>query len=637
MVVTTDAGRDPQTRYQALSSRHGGQGTRLASSSPIGLMADIEGDNVATTAGDRNEVAAAALAQPSLCAAFQLTAAANADRLALRTPDNSVEITWGEYAVRVRSLAAGLASLGVGDGDTVALLLANRPEFHLVDTAVMHLGAAPFSVYHTNPAEQIVPLMKNSGARVLVTEPMFLERARQTRDRYPGLEHLVVVDGDGSDHLPFDVLEDRGDPGFDFAGAWGGVGGDHLATLVYTSGTTGAPKGVQHTHDGLLFALNCLHRLAPVAPEGRVVSYLPMAHIAERYISHYSSLVFGYTITCCPNPKELPQALAGSRPTRLFGVPRIYEKLRAAVLGMTEADPQGTMAAAIDAGLTRARAQQAGEESPAVAQEHEQVLAGLRAKLGLDQVEWTGVAAAPTPYAVLEFFHAIGVPVAELWGMSECLLSTSNPPGAIKLGTVGCALPGVEVRLADDGEILVRGPSVTRGYRDDPQRTADAIDEDGWLHSGDIAVSDEDGYLTIVDRKKELIINSAGKNMSPTHIEGIVKEGNPLIGHVVAIGDGRSYVTALIVLDEEAAVRISEREGLGPDIAQLVEHERIQAAIQGAVERANARLARVEQIKAYRILPTTWAPGGDEITPTMKLKRKPIAEKYAVEIDALYG
>jgi len=593
---------------------------------------------VATTmTDDLKAVAKRALEQTSLCGAFQLTAEANADRPALRTPDGSVEITWGQYAERVGSIAAGLAALDVADSDTVGVLLTNRPEFHLVDTAVMHLGAAPFSLYHTSPIEQIIPTLENSGARVLITETAFLARAREARHLHPALEHLVVVDGDGSDHLTLDDVEVRGHPGFDFEGTWRAVGPDHLATLVYTSGTTGAPKGVQHSHGGLLFALNCLERLAPVSPEGRLVSYLPMAHIAERYVSHYSSLAFGYTITACADPKALAPALAAARPTRVFGVPRIYEKLRAAVLGMIDADPQGPLAAALEAGLARVRAQQAGNEPPLVADEHEQVLKGLRAKLGLEQSEWTAVAAAPSPYAVLEFFHAIGVPVAELWGMSECLLSTSNPPDQIKLGTVGVAIPGVEIRLADDGEILVRGPNVTTGYRSDPERTAEAIDADGWLHSGDIAVSDEDGYLSIVDRKKELIINSAGKNMSPTHIEGIVKEESPLIGQVVVIGDSRRYVTALIVLDDEAVGRAAELHGLPTELVELVEHRLIREALDGAVERANARLARVEQIKAYRVLPETWAPGGDELTPTMKLKRKVIAHKYATEIDALYA
>jgi long-chain acyl-CoA synthetase len=598
---------------------------------------ETEEEIVATTTGDLQDVAKAALEQTSLCGAFQLTAAANADRPALRTPDDSVTITWAEYAARVKSIAAGLASLGVGSGGTVALLLSNRPEFHLVDTATLHLGAAPFSVYHTNPPDLIAHLLDNSDANVLITEQAFLEQALETRKLHGALEHIVVVDAPCEGCMTLEELEGRGDPGFDFDAAWRAVGPEDLATLVYTSGTTGPPKGVQHTHQVLLFHLNSINRLAPISPNGRVVSYLPMAHIAERFISHYASMTFGYTITCCANPKELAAAIAGAKPTRFFGVPRIWEKFRGACLGIIEADASGPLAVALEAGIERVRAEQAGEEVPALAEEHEQALAGLRAKLGFGELEWAAVAAAPTPYVVLEFFHAIGVRVAELWGMSECLLSTSNPPDRIKLGTVGTAIPGVEVELAEDGEILVRGPGLMTGYRKDPERTREAIDDDGWLHSGDVAVSDEDGYFKIVDRKKEIIINSAGKNMSPAHIENTIKEESALIGQVVAIGDARPYVTALVVLDIDGIARLAQDPALPDDVAELVEHDRVRQEIDSAIERGNARLARVEQVKKYKLLPTTWDPGGDEITPTMKLKRKPIGEKYAAEIDALYA
>ncbi len=587
-----------------------------------------------TSKPDLREAATSALESTSLCEAFQLTAAAYRERVALRSPDGTVRITWMEYAARVRSIAAGFAALGIGDGDAVALLLNNRPEFHLCDTAAIHLAATPFSIYHTNPPEQIVPLLENSRARVLVTEQAHLERALATQALHSPLEHIVVVDGDGPE-LTLAAVEAMGEEVFDFDGAWRRVAPDHVATLVYTSGTTGQPKGVEHTHGGLLFGLNCLQRLAPVSPEGRVVSYLPMAHIAERYISHYSSLAFGYSITACADPKQLAAAIVGTRPTRFFGVPRIYEKLCAAASASIEADPTGALPAALQAGLARVRAEQERDVSPLLIDDHERLLLGVREKLGLDQLEWGGVAAAPSPYAVLEFFHAIGVPVAELWGMSECVLSTSNPPERIKLGTVGIAIPGVEIRLAGDGEILVRGPNVMKRYRDDPQRTAEAIDGDGWLHSGDIAVADDHGYLTIVDRKKEIMINSAGKNMSPTHIECVIKEESPLIGHVVAIGDARQYVTALIVLDDDAALHAIDQEGLPAD--ELCDTAHVREAIASAVQRGNERLARVEQIKAFKVLPAFWAPGGDEVTPTMKLKRKAIAAKYAETIEALYA
>jgi long-subunit acyl-CoA synthetase (AMP-forming) len=565
-----------------------------------------------------------ALAQPTLCAAFEMTAEAHADETAIRLLDDSVSWTWTEYRDKVRAAAAGLAARGLGRGDAIGLLLTNRPEVYVADAAAMHLGTIAFSVYHTNPPEQIVPLLENSGARVLITEPHFLDVARGTRELMPGLE-LIVIDGDGSDHETFESLCAREAPaGWDFEAAWRDLGPDDLVTIVYTSGTTGSPKGVQHNHGGLLYGLKCMYDFRPVSPGGRVVSYLPMAHIAERFLSHYCSLVYGLEITCCPDPKQLGPTLAAVHPTRLMGVPRIYEKLATAVRTIADSDPEGPLAKALEAG-------------GATDAEQEAVLAGVRAKLGLDQCEWTTVAAAPTPIEVLELFHAIGVDLLEFWGMSECMFSTCNPPGKAKLGTVGVPVPGVQIKLADDGELLVRGKNVMVDYRRDPEQTAQTIDADGWMHSGDIAQADEDGYLRIVDRKKELIINSAGKNMAPSKIETVVKATCSLIAQVVAIGDRRPYVTALVVLDPEACAAFAAEQGIAPDVATVAGDERARALVADAVARGNERLARVEQVKAHAILPHGWEPGGDELTPTMKLKRRPISEKYAAEIDALYS
>jgi long-chain acyl-CoA synthetase len=561
-----------------------------------------------------------ALAQPTFCAAFQLTAAAYADHPALTTPDGSVNVTWSEYAERVRAVAEGLASLGVRRGDCVGLLLSNRPEFHIVDNAAVHLGATPFSAYHTNPPEQIVPLLANSGAKVMVTETAFLERILKTRDLHPGLEHVVLVDGGGAGLISLEDLEQHVDPGFDFQARWRSLDAGDVVTLVYTSGTTGEPKGVQHTHATIMASCLSLQRYAPFTPHGRVVSYLPMAHIAERFISHYCSQVFGLTICACANPKELPAALASTHPTRFFGVPRIYDKLMAAVQTMAATDPGGPLARAIDADVGAA---------------DNEILAGVRAKLGLDQSEWTGVAAAPSALSTLEFFHAIGINLIEFWGMSECIFSVTPPRDRVKLGRIGMAAPGVEIRLAGDGEILVKGPNLMTGYRGEPEKTAEAIDVDGWLHSGDVAEADEEGYLKIVDRKKEIIINSAGKNMSPSKIELAIKQECPLIAQVVAIGDRRPYVTALVVLDEDACAQHSEYEQAG-GLAAFSRTTAAREAVANAVAAGNERLARVEQVKKHAVLDVAWPPGSAEVTPTMKLRRRPIVEKYATTIDALY-
>lgn len=594
-------------------------------------------------AEDSTYDASAALAASTLCEAFQITAAARGDAVALRLPDDSVSITWTEYAQQVRALAEGLASLGVERGGAVALLMANRPEVNLADTAAIHLGAAAFSIYATNPAKANIPLITNSGAKVLVTEPGFLEVALKTRELAPTLETIVVIDEQrGAADLTFAELAERKVEGFDFDAGWKALEPEDVVTLVYTSGTTGEPKGVQHTHLSLLYGLRGLEESDHVTPAGRLVSFLPMAHIAERWISHYASMVWGHTITSCPDPKQLAAALVSTRPTRMFGVPRVFEKLAAAVEGMAAADPDGPLADALNAGLARIRAQQAAgttdihDTDDGLTDAQRATLAAVRAKLGLDCLEWACVAAAPSTIQMHELYHAIGIPMLQIWGMSECVFSTITPPTRVKLGTVGRQVPGVEVKLAEDGEILVRGQNLMSGYRGEPEKTKEAIDEDGWLYSGDVAV-EEDGFYRIVDRKKELIVNSGGKNIAPQKIEMAVKGHCSLIAQCAAIGDGKLYVTALIALDEEALAAYAEKHGLEPDLAALAQHPDITAQVDAAVAAANEELARVEQIKTHTILPVAWTPGGDEVTPTMKLKRRNINEKYAPQIDAMYG
>jgi long-chain acyl-CoA synthetase len=299
---------------------------------------------------------------------------------------------------------------------------------------------------------------------------------------------------------------------------------------------------------------------------------------------------------------------------------------------------------AMKASLERVRLRQRGEPVPReleakVAEADTQIFSKLRAMLGLDQLLAVNVGAAPTPVEVLEFFHALGIELAELWGMSEtCGAGTSNRPGEVKIGTVGPAHPGVELKIADDGELLVRGECVMTGYRNSPEKTAEALDANGWLHTGDIGRLDEDGFLTIVDRKKELIINAAGKNMSPANIEARIKTASPLIGQAICIGDSRPYNTALIVLDADFAPQWAVQQGIEDTALEDLAHDpRIKAAVEAAVEQANQHLSRVEQIKKLTIVPGDWLPGGDELTPTMKLKRRPIATKYATEIDAMYA
>ncbi len=585
----------------------------------------------------------------TLCEAFQLTAAAYPDRVALRLKDGEFELTWGDYADKVKRLAAGFAALGLGPDTTLGIMLTNRPEFHFADTAAMHIGATPFSVYNTYSAEQIEYLVGDAANPVLVTEQAFLERVLEVQKAANSLKHVVVVDGDAPDGvLTLDDVMERGEAGFDFDASWRAAKPDDILTLIYTSGTTGPPKGVQLTHDNLIQAVRSFDQIIAFPDNGRVVSYLPMAHIAERNCSHYLPLMLGFTVTCCPNPREVIGYLPEVRPTWFFAVPRIWEKLKAAMeAGMqAEQDEERKKATlwALDVGLRKVRAEQAGEEIPqALADEYakadEQVLSKIRSMLGLDELESLNVGAAPTPREVIEFFHALGLPLAELWGMSETTgAGACNPPGHVKIGTVGPAAPGIEIRLAEDGEVLIRGPVVMPGYRNAPDKTAEAIDSDGWLHTGDIGEFDDDRYLKLVDRKKELIINAGGKNMSPANIEAKVKASHPLIGQAIAIGDGRPYNVALITLDPDVAPAFAGQHGIeDTSFENLATQQVVLDEVQKGVDAANQSLARVEQIKKFKLLPADWEPGGDELTPTMKLKRKPISAKYAAEIDALYG
>src|SRR4249919_625749 len=578
-----------------------------------------------------------ALSASTMCEAFQLTAEEYTGKPALRLKDTGYEASWDDYAEAVRKRAAGLAALGVKRGDTVGFMLVNRPALHLTDCAAMHLGATCFSIYNTSSPEQVEYVVENAGNRVLVTEQAFLDTVLAARDKVDSLEHVVVIDGEAPEGtIPIAELEEMGDPGFDFEATWRSVEPDDVLCLIYTSGTTGPPKGVQLTHSNMLSVWRACDEIRQVEPGGRGISFLPSAHIADRWAGLYAQMIYGTTIYCCPNPREMVAYSTEVKPTAWGGVPRIWEKLKAALeAGMAaeqDAEKRAAVEQAMEVGRRYADAYMDGGVPDDLQAEweraDEQVLAKIRAMLGLDQVESFVVGAAPTPPEVLEFFLALGIEIRETWGMSETTaITTLNPPGGVRVGTVGPPIPNTEVKLAEDGEVMVRGPQVMKGYRNLPEKTAEALSEDGWLLTGDVGEFDEEGYLRIVDRKKELIINAAGKNMSPANIETKLKAATPLIAQVVAIGDNRPYNVALIALDAES---LAARGLSASDPAVAAEIER-------AVAAANERLSRVAQIKRFKALDGEWLPGGEELTPTMKLKRRPIERKYEAEIEALYA
>jgi long-subunit acyl-CoA synthetase (AMP-forming) len=597
--------------------------------------------------GDRQAHEVEALKEATICGAFQVTARKFPDRVALRTKGDEFSMTWSEYNDKVKSVAAGLAGLDLQRGDTIGVMLNNRPEFHWADSAAMHLGATPYSVYNTYSPEQIEYLVSDAENAIVVTEQAYLPAVLKVKEACRSVQHVISVDG-GEGAMTLEELEAMAPDDFDFEQAWKQVDGDDVLTLIYTSGTTGPPKGVQITHNNELAAGRSFDQIIKFPDGARVVSYLPMAHIAERSCTHYLPMMFGFSVTTCPDARQVVGYLPEVRPNWFFSVPRIYEKLKAAIEAGVEheQDEQQKQATqwAIDVGLRKVRAEQAGEEvSEELALEYakadELVLSKIRQRLGLDELEALNVGAAPTPREVIEFFHALGLPLAELWGMSEtCGAGSCNRPDHIKIGTVGPPSPGVEMKLDEDGELLMKSDVVMKGYRNAPDKTKETFTDDGFLRTGDIGQFDEDGFLKIVDRKKEIIINAAGKNMSPANIEAKLKTASPLIGQAVTIGDQRPYNVALITLDPDVAPGFAKQNGIeDASFESLAKNDKVREAVAAGVEKANEQLARVEQIKKFTILPTDWEPGGEELTPTMKLKRKPIGEKYKEEIEALYS
>jgi long-chain acyl-CoA synthetase len=581
----------------------------------------------------------------TLCEAFQRTAAIDPDAVALRTPGDAQTLTWRQYADEVRQVAAGLAGLGVGRGDTVSLMMANRVEFYPLEVGAQHVGAISFSVYNTLPAEQLVYLFDNADTKVIMCEAQYVDRIRASG---ADIEHIVCLDGAPDGTLSVDDLIAAGADDFDFEASWRAVKADDVATLIYTSGTTGNPKGVEMTHANLLFQAHAVDEVLGVRFGDRSTSFLPTAHIADRMGALYLQEVFGTQVTTVSDARAIAGALPDVRPTIWGAVPRVWEKLKAAIEFAAANEPDEAKRMGLQWGLSvaakKSAALVAGEPvaddvAAEWAQADELVLSKLREKLGLDQVRHAVSGAAPIPKETLAFFLGLGIPISEVWGMSElsCIATVAHP-SETRLGTVGKLVPGMEGRIAEDGEFLVRGPLVMKGYRKEPKKTAEAVDDDGWLHTGDVMESDEDGFLRIVDRKKELIINAAGKNMSPANIENTIKAACPLVGVMLVVGDARPYNTALIVLDAESAAPYAAQRGLADDSPEtLAAHPDVISEIAAGVADGNAKLSKVEQIKRFRVLPTFWEPGGDEITLTMKLKRKPIHEKYGSEIDELYA
>jgi long-chain acyl-CoA synthetase len=577
-----------------------------------------------------------ALAQDNLCAAFQVTAAERPDDPALTLlGGDAAPVTWRQYAARVRAIATGLHALGVRPGDAVCVMVQNRPEFHLVDTAVMHLGGTGCSLYNTTPAPRLVPMLQNSGCGVAVTERTYLARMREAVALGGDVHTIVVVDSDGSDlgegEIALADLEQMSDDAFDFEASWRAITADTTACLCYSSGTTGEPKGVEFSHSALMFHVNSVERLSPPSTSGRVISYLPMAHMGERYMGHYSSLVFGYHVHSLVDGATVGRWLREVRPTRFFGVPRVYEKVAAEAMAAMVGDPALTAASALLREEVEARSAGAPLRQSEELDRASHTLREVRELVGLEQAEFLGLGAAGPPRELLVQLHSVGLPVLECYGLTEAIMVTANAPASFRVGTVGLAMPGVETSLATDGELLVKGPGVFTRYRDRPDLTDEAFTPDGWMRTGDVAVIDPDGFHTIVDRKKELIVTATGKNVAPRLIENLLVQSSPLVGLAAVIGDRRRFVAALVVLD---ATAVAAR---GLTVADASVDADVLAEVEAAVASVNAQVSRAESVRAWSVLATSWAPGGDELTDTGKLRRRSVEAKYAAQIDDLYA
>src|SRR5688500_4456866 len=582
---------------------------------------------------------------PNLPLAFEAQVDRIPDDDAIIDPAREKKLTFAETRDMAYRVAGGLRSLGIGKGDTVAIMLNNRWEFIPIDLGAAYLGGVPFSIYQTSSPEQIQYVCEDAAATVVIIETAFLDVFNEAKKDLPELEHVIVIDGEGGTHT-LEELEGI-DPEFNARESADDIGPDDFLTLIYTSGTTGPPKGVQLTQRNLMTLVAGLDDIIELPERGsKVISWLPAAHIAERGANYYLPMMKRASVTICADPRKVVETLPEVNPTFFFAVPRIWEKVKAgleAKLGAIPGEEGEEARAGLDAGIRKVKPAQAGEEvaeelAAGAAAAVEATCEHVRKAIGVDEANSADVGAAPTPVEVRESVHAIGIRSGELWGMSEtCGAATVNPPERVKLGTVGPPVAGVEIQLAEDGEVMVKGDLIMAGYRNLPEKTAETFDGD-WLLTGDIGELDEDGYLKIVDRKKELIINAAGKNMSPANIESKLKAASPLIGQCIAIGDRRPYNVALIVLDPDYAPGWAKAQGIeGDSLADLAKDEKVREAVAAGVEEGNQKMARVEQVKKFTILPEEWQPGGDELTPTMKLKRKPISEKYTAEIEELYS
>ncbi|GAA5093838.1 AMP-dependent synthetase/ligase [Nocardia iowensis] len=560
---------------------------------------------------------------------------------------NGSAMTWGETRQQVLEVAAGFAELGMEPGDVVVLAMGIRTEHVIADLGVVHAGGVPSTVHDTLAADQIAYVASDCAAKFAVLDGQEqLDRWLPVLSELPGLRKIVVVDETAcptgerfiSWHELLRIGRDRRTAAID--DRWQALAPDDTLTILYTSGTTGNPKGVIITHRMALYQ-EAVSSAAASATRGTEVCHIPFTAVSARMFNLYMPVVRGSHTHFCADLAQLPAVLREARPHIFRGVPRDWEQMMATIQAGLGLESEA-VAAAMRVGRAYVESHQYGHPSaPELADEFAaadaSVLAELRAQIGLDRVLYTMSAGAPLPIEVSRFFAGLGLLILDVYGMTEMTGAVAgNNPLAYKLGTVGRPLPGIELRLAADGEIQVRGAACTPGYLGLPTATAELIDDDGWLHTGDIGVFDADGFLSLVGRKKEIIITANGKNIAPALVENLLK-AHPLIGHALVFGDRRPNLVAILTLEIEVAQAWAAARGIGADPVELAQHPTVLAEVESAVAAANARLAPFQQVRAWSLLSARWAAQSGELTSTGKLKRQVVHAKYADTFDAMYS
>ena len=554
--------------------------------------------------------------------------------------------TFEEVSAISRDLSLGLIDLGIAKGDKVSILANTRPEWTYFDFAALTAGATVVPIYQTNSPDECQYVLENSDAKaVIVEDDEQLEKIREVRDRCPQLEHVIRMTGSSDDAISMEQLASRGAARqqSEWAERWSSVEPQAICTFIYTSGTTGPPKGCVISHGNYRAMLDMVIEVGAIDAEGVTYLYLPLAHSFALLIQ-FGSFALGATLAYWErDPLKIVPNLAEVKPTYFPSVPRIFEKIYTAARSSAE-KAGGLKKAIFDWAIrvgskVRELERQGKEPGPLLRAQYriadKQVLAKIRGLFG-GNLEQAVSGAAPINPDILRFFDAAGVLVLEGWGMTETsTAATIATPEVFKFGTIGKPFPGVEIRIAEDGEILVKGPNVFQGYYKNEEATRETI-VDGWLHTGDVGEIDEDGFLKITGRKKDIIITAGGKNITPANLEAEIKQ-HPLVSQCVVIGDRRPYLVALVTLDPEEAVKWATEHDVEADPAALASNEDVRAELQGHLDRVNQKFARVEQVKKFEILPADLSQEGGELTPTMKVKRNVVADKYDDRVEALYA